>query len=158
MAAISGLMRRSMALFKNGYKGQTIKYVAKNLPGGSNIKIVNGGTHIQKIVTKSNGNQVISKFTPDGKDVLSIREISKNGTIEHVFGAQNFDKTVQIQTKDGGIFNFLGHKDRPNGILYSNAGGRYGANGDYMPQFKNAMDYIRGKISPLDYILGKLKH
>ena len=148
MAAISGLMRRSMELFKNGYKGQTIKYVAKNLPSGTNIKIV----------TKSNGNQVISKFTPDGKDVLSIREISKNGTIDHVFGAQNFDKTVQVQTKDGGIFNFLGHKDRPNGVLYSNAGGRYGANGAYMPQFKNAMDYIRGKISPLDYILGKLKH
>ena len=156
MAAISRLVNTSVQLFKNGYKGQPVKYLTKNLPSGTNIKILNKGNYLEKTVTKTNGNKIISKLTPDGKDVLCIREVSKRGTIEHLFGAQNFDKTVQVTTKDGGIFNFLGHKNRQNGLLYSNAGGKYQANNDYMPQYKNAMNYIRGKISDLEYILGKI--
>lgn len=157
MVAVSKLIGTSLQLFKNGYNGQTIRYVTKNLPSGTNVKILNKGNYLEKTVTKANGNVITSKLTSDGKDVLSIREVSKKGTIEHLFGAQNFDKTVQVKTKDGGIFNFLGHKNGQNGILYSNAGGRYGANNYYMPQYKNAMDYVRGKISDLAYILGKLK-
>lgn len=156
MAVISRLMSQSIALFKNGYKGQTVRYVTKTLPSGTNVKVINEGRQLKKIVTKADGNQIVSKFTPDGKDVLSISEKSKRGTINHLFGGENYDKTVEVRTHDGGMFTFLGHKDRANGLLYSNAGGRYDANNTYIPQFKNAIDYIRGKISPLDYILNKL--
>ncbi len=156
MASVSKLLGYSLQLFKNGYKGQPVKCVTKNLSGGTNVKIANKGNYLEKTVTKANGNVITSKLTPDGKDVLSIREVSKRGTIDHVFGAQNYNKTVEVKTKDGGFFTFLGNKGKNNGLLYSNVKGRYDANNAFMPQYHNAMDYVRGKINDLAYILGKL--
>ena len=121
--------------------------VRKVLPKtGTTIEVFrNGANGLKKVVTKANGNKVISNMTADGKHVTGIIEKSARGTISHSFGGQGYDKVVHVQPKIGGEFNFLGHTDRANGLLYSNMSGRYGANNKYMPQYQEALDYIRGK-------------
>lgn len=120
--------------------------VRKVLPKtGTTIEVFrNGANGLKKVVTKSNGDKVISKMTKDGF-VTNIKQMTQRGTISHSFGGQGYDKVVHVQPKIGGEFNFLGHTDRANGLLYSNMSGRYGANNKYMPQYQEALDYIRNK-------------
>ena len=87
--------------------------------------------------------------------ISTIQETSR-GKIEHYYGAQNFDKIVQAHVDDGTYFNFLGHKGRNNGILYTDITGRYDAGEKFMPQFKTAMDYIKGLASKTQYQVSKI--
>jgi len=114
------------------------------------------GNQLQKTVTKSNGNQFISMFSKDGKTLLGTSQITPRGKICYSYGAQNYDKLIQAQVNDGTFFNFLGHRNRNNGILHTNVTGKYGASNKFMPQFKMAMDYIRGLASKTQYQISKI--
>jgi len=125
--------------------------ISKATKNGTKISYLKGGNQIEKVVEKANGNKVIGYFTVGGK-CTGVREITGRGTIDHSYGGQNFDKVVQVRTNDGRFYNFLGHTDRSNGILYSHVGGKYVAGSSRMQEFKTAMDYIRGKASVAQYI------
>lgn len=133
--------------------------VRKVLPKtGTTIEVFrNGANGLKKVVTKANGNKVISNMTADGKHVTGITEKTQRGIISHSFGAENYDRVVQVNPKVGGYFNFLGHTDRANGILYSNmAGGKYVASNKYMPQYQEAINYVRG-IESQKYLISLFK-
>lgn len=121
------------------------------MPSGTRVQVLNKGNYLEKTIFKANGSTITSQISKDGKHVAAIKEVTKNGKICHSYGAQNYDKVVEVQKNDGTIFNFLGHTDRPNGILYSNVNGRYMADNKYMPQFNEAMQFIRGKNSQSKY-------
>ena len=99
---------------------------------------------------------MVSTFTKDGKTLLGTLQTTPRGRIEHTFGGQGYDKVVHAQVNDGTIFNFLGHLGRNNGILYTDVSGRYLANNSYMPQYKTALDYIRGLASNTQYQVSKV--
>ena len=122
------------------------------LPSGTRVRVLNKGNYLEKTIFKANGNTITSHITKDGKYVSGIKEVTKRGTICHSYGGLTFDKIVDVRKNDGTIFNFLGHTDRQNGLLYSNVNGRYDAvDHKYMTQFNEAMDYIRGKNSQSKY-------
>lgn len=122
------------------------------LPSGTRVQVLNKGNYLEKTIFKANGNTITSHITKDGKYVSGIKEVTKRGIIGHSYGGQTFDKIVDVRKNDGTIFNFSGHTDRPNGLLYSNVRGRYDAvDHKYMTQFKEAIDYIRGKNSQSKY-------
>jgi len=152
----SRLMLQAMNLLQRGFRGTIPKYVSRTLPTGTEIRFLLEGNALKKIVTQQNGNKVVSTFTKDGKNLLSTIQTTPRGRIEHTFGAQNYDKVVQARVNDGTVFNFLGHKGRNNGILYSDVSGRYMASNGYMPQYKTALDYIRGVASNTQYQVSKI--
>lgn len=154
---MSRLMLQAINLLKNGYAGVLPKYVSRTLPmTGTKIKFLYEGDALKKIVTKANGNKVVSTFTKDGKNLVSNIQITPRGKIEHYYGAQNYDKIIQAHVDDGAYFNFLGHKGRNNGILYTDIAGKYDAGERFMPQFKTAMDYIKGLASKSQYQVSKI--
>ena len=153
---MSRLMLQAMNLFQNGFRGATVNKVVQRLATGTEVQILNKGNSIQKIVTQTNGNSVVSNFAKDGKTLLGILQTTPRGRIDYSYGAQNYDKVIQAHVNDGTFFNFLGHQGRNNGILYTNISGKYGASNKYMQQFKTAMDYIRGLASKNQYQVSKI--
>ena len=148
---MSRLMLQAMNLFQRGFRGATVSNVVQKLPTGTEIQILNKGNTIQKIVMQTNGNKVVSNFAKDGKTLLSTIQKTPRGRIEYSYGAQNYDKVVQARVNDGTYFNFLGHRGRNSGILSTDISGRYLSDSKYMPQFKIALDYIRGLASNTQY-------
>ena len=149
---IGKMTQLAMQVFK---KQSNVNAVKKVLPSGTEIKIFREGANgLQKVITKPNS-ITISHLTENGA-VTGIRQVTQRGEINYSFGAQNYNKVVQVNPKIGGKFTLLGHTNKPqNGILYSNMSGRYEANNKYMKQFKEALDYIRGKDSAYLYSLSK---
>ena len=153
---MSRLMVQAMNLFQKGFRGATVSNVVQRLATGTEVQILNKGNSIQKIVTQANGNKVVSNFAKDGKTLLSTIQTTPRGRIEYSYGAQNYDKVISVKPNDNTFYTFLGHTNRPNGILYSNVSGKYGASNKYMQQFKTAMDYIRGVASNTQYQVSKI--
>ena len=137
---------------------RNVNYVLKKLPTGTEVRYFRDGLNgFKKVVTKTNGDNVVSHLAQNGS-VRGIKFINKKGTISYSYGAANYDKVVQVQPKIGGVFTFLGHKGKQNGILYSNMSGQYGAGNQYMNVFRQAMNYIKGKSSQYLFSLCKLNN
>lgn len=152
----SRLMLQAMNLLQRGFRGTIPKYVSRTLQTGTEIRFLHEGNALKKIVTQANGNKVVSTFTKDGKTLLSTVQTTPRGRIEYSYGAQNYDKVIQARVNDETYFNFLGHKGRNNGILSTDVSGRYLSDSKYMPQFKIALDYIRGLASKTQYQVSKI--
>ena len=153
---MSRLMLQAINLFQRGFRGAAVSNVVHRLATGTEIQILNKGNTLQKIVTQANGNKIVSTFAKDGKTLSGITQTTPRGKIDYSYGAQNYDKVIQAQVDDGIFFNFLGHRNRSNGILYTNVTGKYGANNKFTPQFKVALDYIRGLASKTQYQVSKI--
>lgn len=134
--------------------------VRKVLPKtGTTIEVFrNGANGLKKVVTKANGNKVISNMTADGKHVTGILEETARGTISHSFGGVPYSKVVDVDPKIGGTFTLLGHTDRAGGQLWSTMSGRYNPGNKYMPQYQEALDYIRGKNTQYLYSYCRLNN
>lgn len=146
-------MKLAMAYFNKGVG--TVSWLS---PKGTAVKYSVKGNNIFKEVIRKDGYKAVAKFDGNGKFLLNLDELSNRGRITHSFGASNYDKVVEASTNDGKLFTFLGHQKHRNGILYSNISGRYGANNNYLPQYKTAMNYIRNKASIAEYISSILRH
>lgn len=129
--------------------------LTKILPSGTKVEIFKDGADgLRKVVTQPKMT-TISHLT-NGGEVTGIRQVTPRGEICYSFGGQNYDRVVEVRPKIGDPFILLGHTGRArSGLLYSNMSGRYGADNKYISQFKQAMDYIRGKNSQYLYSLAK---
>lgn len=107
-------------------------------------KLAGGG--IQKIVEKANGNVFRSTFY-DGKCAGVVEKTAK-GTIEHSFGAANYDKVIIANSNRGEHIVRLGHKNNPNRFSDTNhnANGK-SVQGDFTQALKDAISYIRNGSS-----------
>lgn len=150
---ISKLTQMAVKVFSTNPNASRL---TKILPSGTKVEVLKDGANgLRKVVTQPNKMTTISHLTNDGK-VTGIRQVTPRGEICYSFGGQGYDKVVDVYPKIGGQFTLLGHTDKArSGLLYSNMSGRYGADNKYIPQFKQAMDYIRGKNSQYLYSLAK---
>lgn len=120
-------------------------YVMRKLATGTEIKYLRDGANgFKKVITKPNGTQITSHLAQDGS-VSGIKFANNRGTINYTFGAQNYDKTIQVTPKIGGDFAYLGKKGSAKGLLYSNMSGTYQADNKYLDLFNQAINYIKGK-------------
>lgn len=131
-------------------------YKLTKMVNGAKVEVFREGTNgLRKVVTQPGKMTTISHLAENGT-VTGIRQVTPRGEISYTFGGQNYDKIVQVQPQIGGEFTLLGHTNKAkNGLLYSNMSGQYRADNKYIPQFKQAMDYIRGKSSQYLYSLSK---
>lgn len=143
------LTKLALRVFRNSKASK----LTKILPSGTKVEIFKDGADgLRKVVTQPKMT-TISHLT-NGGEVTGIRQVTPRGEICYSFGGQNYDRVVEVRPKIGGQFTLLGHTNRASGLLYSDMSGRYGANNEYI-QFKQAMDYIRGKNSQYLYSLAK---
>ena len=132
--------------------------VARKLATGTEIKYLRDGANgFKKVITKPNGTQITSHLAQDGS-VQGIKYASNRGTISYTFGAQNYNKIIQVTPKIGGDFTYLGKKSTSNGLLYSNMSGTYQADNKYLGMFNQAINYIKGKSNEYLFNLCKLNN
>lgn len=133
-------------------------YVMRSLVTGTEIKYLRDGVNgFKRVITKPNGTQITSHLAQDGS-VQGIKYVSNRGTISYTFGAQNYNKIIQVTPKIGGNFTYLGKKSSSNGLLFSNMSGTYQADNKYLGMFNQAINYIKGKSQEYLFNLCKLNN
>ena len=105
------------------------KWTPKTLPNGTKVSYVNKGNGvIEKIVERTNGTTIKSTF--DNGGLVGVMEKNAKGSIEHYFGAANYDKMIKVSTdRVASNYNYNG--------LHRTVGG------DFTKEIKNALAYIR---------------
>lgn len=100
---------------KQNFKNATVKFEKTFSTGENGEKIFTG---IDKVVTRADGQVIRGCYTTDGL-LSSCTQKSSAGTIETVFGGQNYDKITTITTSAGDTITRLGHRGRPQSFLDS---------------------------------------
>lgn len=120
------------------------KWTPKTLPNGTKVSYVNKGNGvIEKIVERTNGTTIKSTF--DNGGLVGVMEKNAKGSIEHYFGAANYDKMIKVSTDRGDDLTRLGHKAKKGFVDYNyNYNGLHRTvGGDFTKEIKNALAYIR---------------
>lgn len=120
------------------------KWTPKTLPNGTKVSYVNKGNGvIEKIVERTNGTTIKSTF--DNGGLVGVMEKNAKGSIEHYFGAANYDKMIKVSTDRDDDLTRLGHKAKKGFVDYNyNYNGLHRTvGGDFTKEIKNALAYIR---------------
>lgn len=116
---------------KTGAKNATVAFEKRFLTGINGEKVYCG---IDKVVTRADGQVIRGHYTTDGL-LTGVTQLSNAGRIETSFGAQNYDKIVNITTNAGETITRLTHKNRPQSFLDTfHSNGIYGQ-GDYTADY-----------------------
>ena len=98
---------------KTNLKNATVSFEKRFLTGVNGEKVFCG---IDKVVTRADGQVIRGHYTQDGILTGCLQQSNK-GSIETVFGGQNYDKVVSIKTNTGESITRLGHKGRPQSFV-----------------------------------------
>ena len=136
---------------KTNLKNAIVSFEKRLLTGVNGKKVFCG---IDKVVTRADGQVIRGHYTPDGILTGGLQQSNK-GSIETVFGGQNYDKVVSINTTAGESITRLGHKGRPQSFVdtFKRKGGIY-TQGNFTNDYNRLRSEIQNTPKYPDWLQG----
>lgn len=136
--AVTATIQNAMRIFK--YNPKATKWLPKTNLKNATVsfeKVFAEGkpVAIQKVVTRADGQVLRGNFDLAG-NLTGASQVTSKGSIITTFGSENYDKVIDITTKNGENITRLTHRNRPQSFLdsYSSKNGIRG-DGNYTAEY-----------------------